>query len=321
MYKIKTSFIFSPLFFKAFVTVFTTVFTPAFAQYDDILSKLQKLEYSEELRDIKIPERRFDQEDYTYKTNPFRAVILKNSYVQSLDGKNIFHLKENTTLLFREIEAGGAFTFIIGTDGNPEFVCYSKDVKKIEHVVSMRPKHISFEKEKILYNKINVDQVILASANFGRGSHAFNISENNTQSSNHFGLDLSFKEDMIIPFILSLNFNQLAGENISWQFLNLGMKLFYDLSSNNDRSWLFYLNAQRSIYGSANFYEYSINLLESRYGIGSTYKLSKWLFSIDIFQEKLFIPAEVDLSKYSIPKAEYTSGFLLSVGYEMEFTL
>ncbi|EQC44723.1 hypothetical protein [Bacteriovorax sp. Seq25_V] len=289
----------------------------------DILDKLIKMDKTNEVAQIQIPPKRFEYNDDVPDAQKFTAVIRKGALLQDLDGENYYQANANFVIRVREVESGSFYSFVIDKNNKARLVCLSTDIQRIDNIVNLTPKKINFSKENFEYRKIDVNKILVLNTMLTSGTHFFNFYEDaSAHSSMGLNIEASFKNQELIPFALTMSFNRISGEILSWDYANLGMKLFKTINFESGNKLIFSAEAQRSLYGQANLGENSISLIENKFSLGATYQFGNWLLGLEASKERLFIPADINLVDNNLENTnQYQTSYLLKLGYSFDIQL
>lgn len=305
------------------ILLLTVLSLNIYSSEDDILGKLSGLGKAEEVEQITYKPIRFKIDDYDYGQKMFYGVLLENSIIQSLDGSKKYSLNTDTNMRFKEIKNDDRFTYIVNKEGIPQFVCRTNDLKKIDYIVNMRPKHIPFKKENIEYNKINLDQTLLLNMMLSYGQHNFVFDELATpQQSVSLNLETGFKNQSLLPFMITTSVTKLSNAIIEWNFVTFGLRLYYKSKLSASKNFMIYLEAQRAIWDSAILQKNNVSIDLNRYILGANYNTHGWILGAELFNERSYFPGNVNLSSYGIESNDtFHTGFALRIGKEFEINL
>lgn len=311
------------MFKLSLMFLLTLLSLQVFCEDSDIIKKLQVLAGQEQIEDIKIKPLRFEYNEIDHGQKLFYATLKKKSIIQNLDGTMRYMLLVDSNMRFKEIKSDDLFTYIVNKNGKPIFVCLTRDLIKIDHLISMRPKDIPFKKADIQYNKINLDQTLLLNSLLSFGQHTFAFDQSaSSQQSVSINLEAGFKEQKLLPFMLTANLTKLSSSVIEWNYLTFGLKLFKNFSVLDNKKIQVYIEAQRDLLGFATLQETSVSIDLNRYILGATLNSATWLYGLEIFNERAYFPGEVNLADYGIKDNDtFKTGFALKIGKEFEINL
>lgn len=289
------------------------------------LKLFEKLEgpQSQGQDEITIKPKRFTYTENNFATQKFTAVLKANSPIQNLDGTRYYTTSEARVLKVEEVSPGSPFTFVFNKKGEAVFICYSRDLERLNEKVALTPPKIKFEKVEDNFKSIDNDQKLLLNLLISTGNHQYDIfEESESLSSLGFTTEVGLESSRSIPMMIVTSFNQVSGSNFKWTFANLGLKLSHFWKWNQRTNIGLFLQAERSLYGKANLAESSISLHENRFSIGSSVHWNDKIFSLEVAKERLIFPNDILLNSNNIRNTNvYHTSFIFKAGKQFEINL
>ena len=288
-----------------------------------LLNKLSNKNNTGVLKDYKIPPKRFKYTKNSFATQKFTTVLKKNSLIQTLDGKKNYKTASARVLKAEEVSIGSPFSFLFNKEGKAVFICYSRDLKKLDNKVSLTPKKVSFVRDIVNYKSVDNDQQLLLNLLVSRGNHTYDIfPEKETLSSMGITSEFGLKNNMLIPMMGVISLNQVTGQSLKWSFANLGLKVSHFWRYNEKTEIGFFAQAEKTIYGQAVVFDQSISLQENRFSIGPIIKWKDNLISLELAQVRLIFPNNALLNTNGITNTDkYHRSFIFKIGKQFEINL
>lgn len=273
--------------------------------------------------EIKPPKLRFEYKQRNFAPYKYTAVLKKGSSFQTLNGEQSYESKYATVVKVEEVSPGSPFTYLMGKDGKPAFVCRTKDLEVLDEVVSLTPKKVNFIKDNYQYKYIDNDKNLLLNLLVSQGNHSYEIFEENEVASS-FGLtaELGMESSLQYPMMVIGNISQMKSTNFNWVYANIGIKVsrLWDYSELTKIGGL--VQAERTLYGQADLKGNSIKLKANRFSLGPLVQYKDNLFSLEYAVERLMFPASIQLNSNGIQNTEnFHSSIIFKVGKQFEIEL
>jgi hypothetical protein len=289
------------------------------------LKLINKLDDSKVVKQekFKVKPKRFSYTENNFATQKFTAVLKKGSHIQTLEGDKFFITRASRVLKAEEVSPGSPFAFLFNKSGKAVFICYSKDLERLNEVVALTPKKVQFTKEIENFKSIDNDQELLLNLLVSSGSHQYDIfQEKESLASLGATSELGLKNKLPFPMMIVASFNKISGTNLNWTFANLGLKLSHFWEYNDNTLIGVFAQAERTIFGKATLFEESISLLENRFSIGTSLTWKNNIFSVEMAKERLMFPSTTLLSSNGITNTDmYHTSLILKVGKQFEIDL
>jgi len=311
--------------FKIILSILLITKVSALELNQEEQSLFDKLDSSKSVaaKEIKARPKRFTYTNNNFSTQKFTAVLKKNAELQNLDGTKFYKTRESRILKVEEVSPGSPFSFIFNKSGEAVFICYSKDLERLNEKISLTPPRIEFKKTDDRFKSIDNDIELLLNLLVSTGAHQYDIfPEAESLSSLGFTSEVGLNSKVSFPMMFITSFNQVSGTNMSWTFANVGLKFSYNWKHSDETNLGFFLQAERTLYGSATINEETLSLHENKFSIGSSMLWKDNIFSVEIAKERLIFPSTTLLDTNNIINTDvYHTSFILKVGKQFEIDL
>jgi len=283
----------------------------------NLLNNLEQLSKKSEAKKKTTNLLRFKHVKRKYGPVKFTAVLKKGASFQSLDGSKVFVNEKAIILKAEEVTAGGNFCFLLDKEGRAVYVSYSKDLQKLDRMVTFSSEKITTLRNKYKFSLIDQDTEILLNVLASAGTHSFNLYENAPDlTSTGVTLEGGLHKESSFPFFVIANYEQIINEDISWTKLNIGMKALMPWKISKTISLALFISGERSIYGGATLTDGdTFSLKETKYSLGTQAQWKSYILSLELARERIIFPQDLDLKDKGISNTDtYHSSLIFKIG-------